>query len=551
MRFATSLLFALLLGAASLPAQSARSDAPRPGLDVLHYELSLDLPDTGSTIAGNDVLTIARAAPVDSLRLDLVTLHVDSVLVNRRAVRFGRDSADVYVPLPSGAHDTLTVSVWYGGAPSDGLIIRHDSLGRWTAFGDNWPTRARYWIPSVDSPDDKATVTWTVRAPANRTVVANGELQERTPLSASADGEARTPRTLTRWSESRPIPTYLMVIAAAPLAYYDLGRTACGLSEIPGCVRQSVYVAPELLDFLPGPFAHAPDIIQYFASLVAPFPYEKLAHLQSSTRFGGMENATAIFYSDRGFRTRTMGPSVIAHESAHQWFGDAVTPANFAHLWLSEGFATYFEALWERHAFGDSVFRAQMAKIREQIIGSPVIVQRPVVDTAETDYLKLLNTNSYQKGGWTLHMLRSMLGDSAFFRGIRAYYRAHRGGNATTDDLRRALERASGRSLGWFFDQWLYRPGYAELMTDWRYDRTTHRVVLDVEQGARFAPYRCPLVVELRDARGRVRRATVELRAVRRQRVTVPIALDAPPRVVTFDPDVELLATITPSREER
>jgi aminopeptidase N len=512
---------------------------------VLHYDLAIDLPDTGHTFEGRAVLTVKRIAPVSSLRLDLLGLRVDSVLVDRRPVAFERDSASIDVPLPAGASDTLSVAVRYGGTPADGLIIRNDSLGRWTVFGDNWPTRARYWIPSVDSPRDKATVAWTVRAPTSRTVVANGELVERTPLPASMDGGTHATRTLTRWRESRPIPTYLMVIAAAPLAYYDLGRTACGLSRIPGCVRQSVYVAPEQLDFLPGPFAHAADIITYFASLVGPFPYEKLAHLQSSTRFGGMENATAIFYSDRGFRTRTMGPGVIAHESAHQWFGDAVTPASFAHLWLSEGFATYFEALWERHAFGDSAFRAGMAEIRQRVLTSPVTARRPVVDTAETDYLKLLNANSYQKGGFVLHMLRGIVGDSAFFRGVRAYYTTYRGGNATTDDLRLELERASGMRLGWFFDQWLRRPGYAELTTRWRYDREAGNVVLDLEQGKRFGPFRFPLTVEVRAPGGTTRRAVLQVAAERRQRITVPIALDAPPVAVVLDPDVQLLASFT------
>ncbi|HEX5438504.1 MAG TPA: M1 family metallopeptidase [Gemmatimonadaceae bacterium] len=542
----------LLLAATPLAAQQPRSDAPRPGIDVLHYDLGIDLPDTGATINARAVLTVMRTARADSLRLDLIGLHVDSVLVDRRPVRFGRDSANIFIPLPHGEHDTVHVAVRYGGVATDGLIIRHDSLGRWTAFGDNWPTRARYWIPSVDSPDDKATVTWTVTAPANRTVVANGELVEEAPLppvamaaAGSTSGVSGSPRTRTIWREQRPIPTYTMVIAAAPLAYYDLGRSACGHSRFPGCVRQAVYVAPEVVDFLPGPFAQADDIVNYYASLVGPFPYEKLSHLESSTRFGGMENATAIFYADRPFRRHTMRAGVIAHETAHQWFGDAVTEVNFAHLWLSEGFATYFAALWMRHAQGDSAFRAEMARTRRQIIASSVTAERPVIDTAQTNYLKLLNTNSYQKGGWVLHMLRGLVGDSAFFHALRGYYNRYHGGNATTDDLRHEMERASGQSLGWFFSEWLRRPGYAELTTSWRYDTARKRVVVEIAQGTRFAPYRFPLTVAVRTSTGAVRRVTVRVAARRSQEVTLPIALTAKPRGLTFDPDVQLLAAIT------
>jgi aminopeptidase N len=366
---------------------------------------------------------------------------------------------------------------------------------------------------------------------------------EETPLIAAP--RRRTSRTLTVWRESRPLPVYLMVIAAAPLAYYDLGRAACGLAEVPGCVPQSVYVAPEVRDFLPGPFTSAPRMVDYFSSVIGPFPYEKLAHLQSSTIFGGMENATVIFYSDRGFRQRTMGRGVIAHETAHQWFGDAVTEAEWAHLWLSEGFASYFEQLWWQHESGDSVFREGMRGLRDEIVGSAVTMKRPVIDSSETDYLKLLNTNSYQKGAWVLHMLRDVVGDSAFFGAIRRYYLAHRHGNALTDDFERAAEEVSGRDLGWFFDQWLRRPGFADLALRWRYDERRRRVFIDVEQGRRVPPYRFPLTVEVRDAGGGVRRATLEITATPVQRVEVPLDLDAPPRDVIPDPDTRLLASFT------
>jgi aminopeptidase N len=522
----------------SLPA-AARAQAPaethlyHPGVDVLDYDLSLDLPESGPSIEGRAVLTLRRTAAVDTLRLDLLELRVDSVLVEGRPAAFRRGAGRILVPLPAGSGDTLRVAVRYGGEPSDGLVIREED-GRWTGFGDNWPNRGRHWIPSVDHPSDKATVSWTVRAPAGRRVVANGVLLEETP---QADG-----RVTTRWRIGRPIPVHLMVIGAAPLAFYDLGRTACGLSEIPGCVPQAVYSAAEVRDFLPGPFARAGAIVEHFARTVGSYPYERLAHVQSSTRFGGMENATVIFYSDRAFREGTLGVGLVAHETAHQWFGNAVTPRDWPHLWLSEGFATYFTQLWAEHDEGREAFRAGMSRIREQILAAPVVAQRPVVDTAQTDLMQLLNANSYQKGGWVLHMLRAEVGDSAFFQGVRAYYEANRHGTAVTDDLRREMERAAGRELGWFFDQWLRRPGYAELTTGWRHDARQRRVVLDVEQGTRFAPYRLPLTVEVVDAAGTTHRVAVELAAQRRQQVALPLELDAAPRGVTLDPDVRVLA---------
>jgi aminopeptidase N len=333
-----------------------------------------------------------------------------------------------------------------------------------------------------------------------------------------------------------------MTIAAAPLVRYDLGNSACGLARDGGCVSQMVYVAPEQQRSMPGDFRYAGDIVDFFSRLVAPFPYEKLAHLQSSTRFGGMENASAIFYADGGFRKGGTHASTIAHETAHQWFGDAVTERDWRHLWLSEGFATYFEELWTRHAFGDSAFEREMAGTRAQLLRDPVVASRPVIDSEQTDLMRLLDANSYQKGGWTLHMLRSLVGDSALFRGIRDYYAGHIDGNASTDDLMVSVENRAGVKLGWFFDQWLRRPGYASLTTSWQYDAASRRIVLDVEQGPRFPPYRLTLSIDVTDAVGAVHRVRTEISAERSSRVTLPLDLAAPPRTLAFDPAVELLA---------
>src|SRR6185503_19281348 len=286
----------LLLGWASVSVAQA-SRPYRPGIDVLDYALTVDLPDTGSFIRGDAVLTLRRTARVDTLVLDLRALRVSRVTLDDRPRRFARTDSTVLISLPRGDSGRYHVRVTYSGRVTDGLIARRDSLGRWTYFGDNWPNRARYWIPSVDHPSDKATVTWTVRGPVGRTVVANGTL-----LETRTTGTGRRARTTTRWRESQPIPPYLMVIGAGPLTRVDLGETACGLSELRRCVRQSVYVAPDVAPTMPGNFAKAGEIVRFFASQVGPFPYEKLAHLQSATRFGGMENASAIFYSDRAFR---------------------------------------------------------------------------------------------------------------------------------------------------------------------------------------------------------------------------------------------------------
>jgi aminopeptidase N len=517
------------------PVPSLTGSSYEPGVDVLDYDVHLELPDTGAFLRGDVTVTARRAPSLGSLRLDLVDwLAVRRVTVGGRAVRAVHDRGRLEVPLSATDGDTVRVRVVYDGVVRDGLVARKDARGRWTWFGDNWPDRTRQWLPTVDHPSDKATVSWTVRAPAGRTVVANGALVGVRRLAGRDAG-----REETRWRESHPIAPYLMVIAAGPLVRHDLPCERGGA----GCVPQSVYVLPENRGWLPGAFASAQPIVAYFSELVGPFPYEKLAHLQSSTRFGGMENASAIFYDGKLFPKEAVTDRLIAHETAHQWFGDAVTEREWAHLWLSEGFADYLAALWTRKAHGDSAFRATMAKSRATVLGDPVVAARPVLDTAQTDYMQLLNANSYDKGALVLWMLHRELGDSAFFGGLRAYYAAHRDGTALTDDLRRAMEQSSGRSLARFFDQWLRRPGAAEPTIGWAYDASIGAVsLLALQDGARA--YALPLTVMITGADGTTRRVRVDVPAEARATIPLPGRFERKPASLAFDPDSVLLARI-------
>jgi aminopeptidase N len=541
------LLVALLAASLVAPGAGAQRDAGpfaghryQPGIDVLDYDIHIDLPDSGAFIRGEVTVTARRAPGVSTLRLDLVdALTVRGIEVNGLAVGPVHAHDRIEVPIGGVSGDSVSVHVRYEGTVTDGLVVLRDAQGRWTWFGDNWPDRARQWLPTVDHPSDKATVSWTVRAPTGRTVVANGVLQGVRPLSGR---EARL--TETRWRESRPIPTYLMVIGAGPLVSVPLATTGCAQADVSRCVPQSVYVMPENREWLPGPFAAAAPIVAMFEGLVGPFPYEKLAHVQSATRFGGMENASAIFYAYDLFPTRRMTEGLIAHETAHQWFGDAVTEREWGHLWLSEGFATYFAALWTQRSRGDSAFHAEVATIRQRILEDSVVARRPVIDTAQTRYLDLLNANSYQKGGYVLYMLNRQLGDGDFFRGLRSYYAHHQHGNALTDDLRSELERSSGRSLVQFFDQWLRRPGVAEPTIGWSYDATGGTITLLVLQDSPRGAYELPLTVLVTERSGERRRIEVTVPAQPRATIVLPGRVPDRPASLAFDPDHFLLARI-------
>ncbi len=545
---------AVLASPASAQQHSVMAPPPAPPV-VERYTFRLTLPDTGKRIEVRATARLASRPTTDTVAFDLddamqvtaVNLACDD---QPASARFVRAPGQVKVVIPAVRAETggnaplapSCIRIAYEGSPTDGLIITTDAKGRWQAFGDNFPNRARHWLASMDHPSQKAKVTFEVSAPAGRTVVANGRLVASTP---AADG-----RTVTTWREDRPIPTYGMVIAAGPLAMLDLGRSACGLAEDHGCVPQAVWFAPEVRPDMPGQFARAGEIVDFYARTIGAYPYEKLGHLQTTTRYGGMENPSAIFYFDRGFRTRNgISDRLIAHETAHQWFGDAVTEREWAHIWLSEGFATFFAALWAQHARGDSAYAAELANMRQAVLRAPVVTTRAVIDSVESDPNALLNENSYPKGALVLHMLREELGDSLFFAGLRRYYAVHRHGNALTQDLQDAFEEVSGRRLGWFFDQWLRRPGWAELRTTWAWDAAMKRVMLTVDQGGRFGAYQLLLPLDVTTASGQRETVRVRVEAARSQAIALPgLRLDAAPVSVGCDPRQRLLAVCTTAK---
>ena len=212
----------------------------------------------------------------------------------------------------------------------------------------------------------------------------------------------------------QPIPTYLMVIGATRFAVASIDACAQGgrtPQRADGCVPTGFWSFPQDSANAARIFRRAGDMLAYYASLVAPYPYERLAHVQSATRFGGMENAGAIFYSDQAITRGTLSEGTVAHEIAHQWFGNAVTPARWADVWLSEGFATYFGALYFEHADGTERFRQMVDNSSAGYLRSQV-TNLAIVDTLSVpgnDLLELLNANSYNKGGAVLHMLRGAL----------------------------------------------------------------------------------------------------------------------------------------------
>jgi aminopeptidase N len=479
------LLFLALQAAVQSPL-AVRADTVHPVHDALHYDITVVPSDTSGHLL-SEVRTTWRLRTTDPVIMELDSaMRVIRVLVdgqpNTRLSRtmYARSGEEVEVPQQKPPGDTLTTQVRYRGYPRDGLIVGKNQYGDRTIFADNWPDRAHLWLASLDLPSDKATVAFHIQAPLEDQVIANGVLEK---IDTLPYGHA-----VWHYRLDTPIPVYTMVFGIARLARSRLPDAACSMK----CVPLTVWTYPQDSAYaLTGPFRRAGQIVEYFSSLIGPFPYPSLAHVESTTRFGGMENSTAIFYDEKRYREKTFDEALVAHETAHQWFGDAVTEADWHHLWLSEGFATYLAALWLRHADGDSAFRAEMARSSSAVFESKE-TERPVLDSSATDLIGLLNSNNYQKGSWVLHQLRGLIGDSAFDAGLRRYYTTYRDSTALSSDFARIMSQAAGRELDWYFRQALTQPGYPVLDIHWKHGGG--KLILDISQTQKpdWGTYRIP-----------------------------------------------------------
>jgi len=431
-----------------------RADTAVPVHDALHYDITLQLPDSGGRIVGEVVATwrIEGGAP---LRIDLDSaLQVVSVQAPGHDADVGhwiREPGRIVIPQRLRAGDTLVTRIRYAGVPRQGLIFATDSLAGPTIFADNWPDRARGWFPSHDYPGDKATVAFHVEVPRGRLVRANGL---RTGVDTLPGG-----RTVWHYLIKEPIPTYTMVVGVARFAVTTLPPAACALK----CVPQSVWTyAADSAWSVSVPFRQVDEMVLLFSQRFGTYPYEELAHVQANTIYGGVENSGAIWYDQKAVARHTLSERTVAHETGHQWFGDGVTEGDWHHLWLSEGFATYLAALWAEHTGGDSALAAAMQGAATSVFKSRV-TERPILDFEAMDLMGLLNSNNYPKGSWVLHSLRGLVGDSAFFAGMRSYYARYRNGNALSSDFAAAMGEAAGTDLTWYFLQALTQPGYPVL----------------------------------------------------------------------------------------
>lgn len=573
------MVFAIFLALAGASV-SADTYVRQPGIRISHYSFNITLSDTTDELAVNETVDVRFLAPdVRAIELDLCKfsaqprgalthdgqhdpcaeptgggrrggppmqppsggkgMTVTAVSADGQALTFAHDNDRVRVTLPRAFKpgDEWSFTLTYHGVPATGVLIGKNKYGDREFFANPWPNKIRNYLAVIDHPSEKAPITTTITAPRHYQVIANGRLTAQTDL----------PNDLRRttWSESTPICTWQISMGVAPFAVGYFGE----YHDIP----LSGWVYPQEADVsLPAFAAYTEPILEFYSDHIGPYSYEKLAQVEANGVGGGMELASDIFY---GYNAASgPGRQLIAHEMAHQWFGNSATEGDWDDVWLSEGFATYFALLYQEFQDGHDAFLDGVRRSKTQAINyalahpDSTIVHKNLVDISQ---VIANNAQIYQGGAQVLQNVRGVVGTDTFWDGIRLYYKRFRNSNSSSDDIRHAMEDAcraagnrcpaDGRDLSWLFSELLNRGGALQVKGTWHYDAAAKQVVVTLDQTQTTDVYRMPIEVAIGSGPSAARQ-TMDLRQ-RHQVFTFPAASE--PATVVLDPDAWVMMQAT------
>jgi aminopeptidase N len=527
------LLFLAFSVVACLQARASGSNDGHELVNVRKYTINLEINDTTNAIKGRAGIKIALTNLAGEVVLELASLDdtgrgmvVDSVIKDGTRTGFLHQENKLVLPVinkdKSSGHDTLIYyDVYYHGIPDEGLIISRNMYGQRTFFAENWPNRAHHWFPCTDHPSVRSTVDFIITAPSHYQVIATG-IRKKTVNRPGG-------RITHYWSSAVPVPTKVMVFAAA--------RFAVEYNEDIDGIPYSNWVYPENMEEGFFDFQVTPDILRFFTRNIGPYPFEKIANVQSTTRFGGMENAGNIFYHEKSITGNQTNKLTIVHEMAHQWFGNSVSESDWPHLWISEGIATWLTDWYVEQNYGLESYRERLRTHRQRIINYSKTRLAPIVDFYPDSYIEMLNPNSYQKGSWVLHMLRRRIGDEQLNRSLVEFYNRHKMGHACTEAFRAVVENISGANLEQFFDDWFYSAGHPVLSITSRFNngRLTMEVLQAQQHKMAFA---FPLDVRFVLPDETVKDLTFDIFFRRHEFI---IDMPAEPADIIIDPDTWLL----------
>jgi aminopeptidase N len=559
LNFAFAALLGLVVSAPALRAESlecahgralfAAADAaeylkyaPSREIDILHFILDVTPDFKARTVAGQVTMKFKPIAkPLGELRLDGIDLSVSAVTSTAKVLGWQATEKQVIVTFePPLAPDTeASVTITYRAEPKAGLYFRTPEMGYKPEDMHVWtqgePLEARHWFPCFDAPNEKFTSEVICHVPEDMTMRANGRL-------ASEEKDAATGLKAVRWVQEKPHTTYLIAMVAGYLK---------GIEGKHRDVPLGFFTPASQIAEAKNSFAETAEIMAFFEKEIGVnYPWAKYDQVVvDDFSWGGMENTSLTILTDRTLHraeTEQIEESrgLVAHEMAHQWFGDLVTCKDWSHLWLNEGFATYYTHLYEGQKLGRDEFLYGMNQAAKGFINTlndtNAIVRRDF-DNPEQQF----GFHAYPKGAWILHMLRSEVGEELYRRCIQTYVERHAYGNVATEDLNKVFEELSGRSFDQFFNQYVYHAHHPELAVTYAWDERSKLAKLTVTQNQRLSDdvllFNVPLTVRFKSKSGVVDRTL----RVKEKAEDFYLNLAEQPESVRMDPELALLAKIS------
>ena len=518
-----------------------RKYAPDRKVDILHLALDVTPDFKQRTIAGKATLTFKPIAkPLDELQLDAIDLAILSVNATEKVLGYQVTDKKVIVtfatPIPADKETRVTIE--YGAEPTKGLYFRTPEMGYKQEdthlFTQGEAIEAQNWYPGYDSPNEKFTSEITCRVPEGMVVLANGKL-------VSEEKDPGTGLVAVRWLQDKPHANYLVSLLAG-----SFKKVEDKYKDVP----IAFYTPASQINEAATSFRDTKDMMAFFEQEIGvPYPWAKYYQVcVNDFVAGGMENTSITTLTDSTLFTPATenirdSEGLVAHELAHQWFGDLVTCKDWSHVWLNEGFATYYAHLYDAHKNGRDAMLYGLYQDARGFLDRPNDTN-PIVRRNFDSPDEQFGFHAYPKGSWVLQMLRSQLGEVLYRQCIKTYLERHQYGNVITEDLNAVIEELSGRSYDQFFDQWVYHAHHPELEVNYVWDEKTKLARLTIRQTQKLSEnvllFSFPLTVRFKSKAGVVDRFIT----VKEKDEDFYFPLASAPEIVRLDPEFSLLTKI-------
>ncbi len=519
-----------------------RKYAPDRNVDIQNIIIDVTPDFKERSVEGTTTIKFSPISKdLTELRLDAIELLVSSVTGSVKIAGYtvGDKAITITFDKPIKPGTETTVVIKYKAFPKDGLSFRTPELGYKESdihvFSQGESHTAPYWYPNYDYPNERSTSEVICHVPADMTVLSNGRL-------ISDETDKKSGLRTVHWKQEKPHVNYLIALVAGK---FEKIEGKCG--DIP----IAVYATPSNIKYAEGTFKNTAKIMEFFNKEIGvDFPWNKYYQVAVAD-FGasGMENTTLTVIADRtlatpDFENIRSNDFLVAHEMAHQWFGDYVTCKDWSHVWLNEGFATYYEKLYDGYANGKDQLLYSLYNTAESILANKN-EQRPIVFRAYADAEDQFDNRAYGKGGWILHMLRCQLGEDLYRKCVKEYLVRYGLSSAVTEDFVEIIEQLSGRSWDRFFDQYVRLGRFPELNVSYEWLQGEKLAKITVEQTQKpvnnvdiyYFPVKIRFVVN-----GKAVDEEISIDS-KKQDFYFPLA--GKPAIVLFDPSYTLLAQVT------